>query len=415
MIDFIFRKIIHKLPGIIIKRIPKPSPRIIAGAGARRGVGALCKDCGASNVLIVTDKTLYGLGSLDSITASLENEEIPYHIFHNITGEPTSKVIEEGRAEATKHNIDCIVAIGGGSVMDSCKMIAAGMRLKRLKGRLLLQKVLFVPGKTVPIIALPSTAGTGAEVTVGAIVTSSNGKKKHATVIVGLNVSVVVLDCELSMTVPKMPSLYCGIDALSHGIEGTLTDMKVDEATTRSSLDCIKLVFENLPHIASLPEKSQEPQDLIEVRQSLCQAALLGGYAINNQLAGYVHAFAHSIGSLYKLPHGQAIAICLLPVLRYQKKQCTKRYAQIARWCWENNGKTDTDTTYSDDNLAAEKFLSEIERLLLICDIQEGCDSLCDEDFPTLETMILNDAINYVPPVVFKRTDVRNILNAIKR
>ena len=140
------------------------------GQGARRQIGEICRKAGLKQVLLVTDRTLSGLGFEQAITESLEAAHVGYSVFSDIHSEPNIAIIEAGRKQALETQSDAIVALGGGSVMDSCKMIAAGVRMPHVPVKALLLKFLPVPGKTLPLIMVPSTAGTGAEVTVAAVV-----------------------------------------------------------------------------------------------------------------------------------------------------------------------------------------------------------------------------------------------------
>ena len=159
-------------------------------------IGKICQKCGYKNVLVVTDQTLSSLGYEQAITQALEEAEIHYAIYNDINSEPTIDLIEAGRKKAIECQAECVIALGGGSVMDTTKMIAAGAKMPRRSVKSLLIKFLPVPGKTLPMISVPSTAGTGAEVTVGAVVHNSQGVKT-STVLIGLDVTHVVLDSEL--------------------------------------------------------------------------------------------------------------------------------------------------------------------------------------------------------------------------
>ena len=175
---YYFRKMIRKLPGVVIKAVPKPAPRIMEGFGARREAGTICAEKGLHSCLLVTDTTLFRLGYHKKIAESLEEAGIRYQIFSDISSEPTVDIIDRGCAAAASCQAEAIIALGGGSVLDSCKIIAAGTKMKRRSTRALLLKFRPVPGKTIPMISVPSTAGTGAEITVGAVVTSRSLPKR---------------------------------------------------------------------------------------------------------------------------------------------------------------------------------------------------------------------------------------------
>ena len=201
MDTYLFRKQIHRLPGKVIRAIPLPEPEVTAGNGARCEIGAMCQKAGYKQVLLVTDETLHRLGYDEAVMDSLQTAGVPYTLFCDIHSEPTIAIIEAGRKQALETKAEAIIALGGGSVMDSCKMIAAGCKMPHVPAKALLLKFLPVPGETLPLIMVPSTAGTGAELTVGAVVTNEHGVKS-STVLIGLNVVHVVHDSELTVHAP---------------------------------------------------------------------------------------------------------------------------------------------------------------------------------------------------------------------
>ena len=393
-----FRKQIHKLPGKVIHAIPLPEPDVTEGHGARGRIGEICRENGYKQVLLVTDRTLHALGFEQPVVASLEAAGVGCTVFDDIHSEPSIATIEAGRQQALACGADCIVALGGGSVMDTCKMVAAGVKMPHLPVKALLLKFLPVRGGTLPLIMVPSTAGTGAEVTVGAVVLDERGVK-GSTVLIGLKVPHVVLDSELTVNAPREVTAACGIDALSHCIEGAVSDTEVDEEDMKLSLDGIRLILQHLPQVM------ESPQD-IEARLGMCRAAMYGGNAINTQLAGYVHAFAHSIGAKYHLPHGKAISLMLLPVLEFQKAACLEKYAKIARYC----ALAGEDAADAD---AAERFLAAVRHLLAQCGLDAIASPvrLCDHE--ELIPMIAADSINYSSPVTLNNDQIKQVLDTV--
>ena len=398
MDTYIFRKQIHRLPGKVIHAIPLPQPEVVEGHQSRQQIGQICKQCGYKQVLLVTDKTLDALGYGQAITQSLEEVGVNYTLFKDINSEPTIALVEAGRQIAMESQAECIIALGGGSVLDTCKMIAASVKMPHLSVKTLLLKFLPVRGETLPIIAVPSTAGTGAEVTVGAVVLNEHGVKS-STVLIGLKVTHVILDSELTLHAPQKVTAACGMDALSHCIEGAVSDVDVDEEDMRLSMEGVRLILQHLPIVMNDPEN-------IESRLGMCRAAMYGGNAINTQLAGYVHAFAHSIGAKYHLPHGQAISLMLMPVLEFQKDTCIEKYAMLARHCGI------VDETVVDEE-AAERLLQAIRQLMAQCGM-DGIESPVQRcDYEELIPMIAADSINYSSPVTLSNSDIRHILDIV--
>lgn len=395
MDTYLIRKQIHRLPGKVIHNIPLPQPKVVEGHASRKQIGEICRQCGYKQVLLVTDKTLSGLGYEQAITQALIEAGVSYTVFNEINSEPTIAIIEAARKVALESQAECIIALGGGSVMDTCKMVAAGVKMPHLKIKALLLKFLPIPDKTLPIIAVPSTAGTGAEVTVGAVVTNNHGAKS-STVLLGLDVTHVVLDSELTIHAPQQVTAACGMDALSHCIEGAVSDVEVEEEDMKLSKEGVRLILQNLPTVMKEPEN-------IEARLGMCRAAMYGGNAINTQLAGYVHAFAHSIGAKYHIPHGQAISLMLLPVLEYQKSVCIEKYAMLARYCSVADDETD-------DSKAANLFLQAVAQLMTQCGMDKLVSPVKACDHEELIRMIVKDSINYSAPFTFSNNDIEQVL-----
>ena len=398
MDTYFFRKQIHRLPGKVIHKVPFPQPQVIEGHQSRGQIGEICRQCGYKHVLLVTDQTLSGLGYDQAIAQSLDNAGVGFTRYTDINSEPNIALIDTGRTIAMECQAECVIALGGGSVLDTCKMIAAGVRMPNIRTKAMLLKFLVVPGKTLPMISVPSTAGTGAEVTVGAVVTNARGKK-GSTVIVGLDVTHVILDSELTLHAPQKVTAACGMDALSHVVEGTVGDVAVDVEDAYLSLEGVRLILQHLPVVMREPEN-------IASRLAMCRAAMYGGNAINSQLAGYVHAFAHSIGAMYHIPHGQAISLMMLPVLRYQMEACQRKYAVMARYCGLATEKTD-------NKAAAERFLKAIEDLMATCGLDKLESPVQASDHEELTRMVAADSINYSAPLTLNNEDILKILQRI--
>ena len=400
MTFYLGRKAIRRVPGTVIKAAPLPKPELIQGFGTRDQVGKLCAGSGFQSVLLITDQTLFGLGYQLKIERSLERYGIKYNVFHDIDSEPTVDIVNAGRTAAIECGADCIVALGGGSVLDSSKIIASSARHPHLPLLHYLHKFAIAEGGSLPMINIPSTAGTGAECTVGAVVKNRSGTK-NATVIMGLNVPYVILDSELLIGAPKSVTAWCAIDALSHGLEGLLADVISSEEDIYKSRECVKLILENLPLLLDDPENA-------DARQATLLAANYGGNAINTQLAGYVHAFAHSIGAWYHIPHGKAIAWCLIPVLEAQEYLRYEEMAQLARYC----SLADKDES---DEAASDKLIAAIRDLLEKCGLEKGCALLNENDYNRLTRMIDADSINYSSSRTLTDSEIKMLLDRIRR
>ncbi|MBP5231664.1 MAG: iron-containing alcohol dehydrogenase, partial [Clostridia bacterium] len=254
--------------------------------------------------------------------------------------------------------------------------------------------------KTVKVICVPTTAGTGAEWTVGAVVKNKSGTK-NATVLIGLDVACVILDSELLIGAPKSVTTWCAVDALSHGLEGLLADVGSTEEDVRKSRECVRLVLKNLPILL------EDPQN-VEARQETLLAAHYGGNAINTQLVGYVHAFAHSIGGMYHIPHGKAIAWCLIPVLTAQEFERYKEMSALARYCGVAEDGDQPET-------ASDKLIAALKDLLESCGLEKGCSQIREKDYKKLTRMIDADSVNYSPSRTLTDNEIRMLLEQIRR
>ena len=397
---YLGRKAIRKVPGTVIKAAPIPRPELLEGFGSRSRVGEICRSSGFDRALLVTDETLFSLGLHEKVTAALEEAGVSYDIFHAINSEPTVGIVEAGRKAAADFGAQCIIALGGGSVMDSGKIIAAGAKHPLLPIGHWLHKFAIAEGGTLPMINIPSTAGTGAECTVGAVVMNEHGVK-HSTVVIGLDVSHVILDSELIVNAPRAVTVWCAVDALSHGLEGLLADVGSTEEDIRKSRECVRLIFENIPLLLENPRN-------VEARQATLLAAHYGGNAINTQLAGYVHAFAHSIGGLYHIPHGKAIAYCLVPVVAAQESWRYEELAALALHCGIAGPEDSPEA-------ASDKFILALRQFLEQCGLEKGCDALRESDYDRLTEMIDADSINYSPSRTLSDSEIRMLLDQIRR
>ena len=397
---YLGRKTIRKVPGTVIKAAPLPKPELIQGYGTRDRAGKFCADAGYSSALLVTDDTLFGLGYHKKVVESLEKNGVRCTVFHDINSEPTVDIVSAGRKAAIDCGADCIVALGGGSVLDCSKIVAASAKHPHLPLGHYLHKFAIAEGGTLPMINIPSTAGTGAECTVGAVIKNRSGAK-NSTVIIGLDVAYVILDSELLISAPQSVTAWCAVDALSHGLEGLLADVGSTDEDIHKSRECVRLVLENLPLLLEDPKN-------IEARQATLLAAHYGGNAINTQLAGYVHAFAHSIGAMYHIPHGKAIAWCLIPVISAQEYSRCEEMAELARYCHLADDSDSAET-------ASDKLIAALAELLDKCGLEKGCPMLKEKNYDKLTRMIDSDSINYSSSRTLTDSEIKMLLDQIRR
>lgn len=299
-----------------------PRPAAFVGPGSARRLCATIGQSGVERVMIITDAVLNKLGLIDPLRDALAAHGIDVAVHDAITPDPTYPVLEAGLAAVRAHRSDAILAVGGGSVIDAAKVIDAmavsGKPPHKLVG------VLKVGKPLLPLYAIPTTAGTGSEVTVAAVVTDPVAHAKAAVIDPRLVPLATALDPTLMTGMPKPITAATGLDALTHAVEAYIN--RWPHADTAShSIAATRMIF------SSLPRAYEHGEDL-EAREAMAVAAFHAGLAFTKAYVGYVHAFSHKIGGMYGVPHGLANAIILPYVLDYvlDEPRAQKRLAELA-------------------------------------------------------------------------------------
>lgn len=301
-----------------VKIIEKPNPVLYLGAGKAQKVGALMTGCAVNKVLVLTDHFLYTSGLLEPILKSLQAAGVGYVVFDAVRPDPTFDVVDE----ACKMYTDCeaIIAVGGGSVMDTAK--AVGASVANNKPAIRMAGLLKVKKRLPFLVAVPTTAGTGSETTVAAVISDPKTHAKKQILSPKIVPQVAILDPTLTTGLPPAPTAYTALDALTHAMEA-YTAGYADVQTDRYATIAIKLIYENV-RVAM-----QTPKDLA-VREALQEAAFYAGMAFTRTYVGYVHAFAHTIGGRFGVPHGLATAVLLPHVMQFYQDTCKSRFAELA-------------------------------------------------------------------------------------
>lgn len=275
------------------------------GEGSRNMVGAKAKELGVTKVIIVTDKVIASIGILDSVYASLQAANIPYVLYDGVVPDPTDTCVDEGGKLALEEGVDGVIAVGGGSSLDTGKCINV------LLNNPMPIRQHFVPNIPQPVnhplIAIPTTAGSGAECTAGSIITDTVNNVKVP--VANCGVSYIFVDPEVYAGMPLMPSVYCAFDALTHAMD-LMTSIYCDEFTTVLTEKAVRLIAENLPKLA------EDTKDL-KVRANLALAATLSGQCLNTDFNSthYSHSVGHSLGAKLHMQHGYACGVAVAPIL----------------------------------------------------------------------------------------------------
>ena len=370
-------------------------PELLKGAGSVKQLPALVKAKGISSVLVVTDQGLMGLHLLDALFAELETAGVKYAVYDGVQPNPTINNIEDAVALYKENNCEGIIAFGGGSPMDCAK--ACGARIVRpnktvpqMRGQLKVIK------KLPPLFAVPTTAGTGSEVTLAAVVSNPETHEKNAINDPRLRPKVAVLDPELTVGLPKKITSTTGMDALTHAGEAYIGHSNTKK-TKQAAEKATKMIFDNIL-------LAYEDGKNITARKNMLEASYLAGVAFTRAYVGYVHAIAHNLGGTYGTPHGLANAVILPYVLDFYGAKAYKRLARLA-------DVAGLDTYGLSTQQKAELFIAKIREYNERMEIPSKFDFIKEEDIPTIAERALKEGnpLYPVPRIMNKEECMRLI------
>lgn len=291
------------------------------GSGARKELKNEIARRGFRKAFIVADKDLIKFGTVDMVT--LELGGIPYEIFSEFKANPTVKNVKDGVKAFGASGADFIIAVGGGSAIDTSKGVAIVANNPEFADVVSLEGVADTKNKCVPIIALPTTAGTAAEVTINYVITDEETGRKMVCVDPNDIPVLAIVDAELMATMPKGLTAATGMDALTHAIEGYITK-GAWELSDMFEIKAIELIAENL-RAATANGKD------MNARENMALAQYVAGMAFSNVGLGCVHSMAHPLGARFDIPHGVANALLLPIVMEYNMPAAIDKYCEIAK------------------------------------------------------------------------------------
>ena len=375
-------------------------PELLEGENAVLKLPVLIKSKGIKRVLVVTDQGLMSLHLLDPLFEALKAQEIEYFLYDDVKPNPTIPSIEECKDVYLKNNCEGIIAFGGGSPMDCAK--AAGARVvKPKKSVRQMMGYLKVGKKLPPFFAVPTTAGTGSETTLAAVVSDPKTHEKGAIADMSLRPKFAVLDPMLTINLPPHITSTTGMDALTHAVEAYIGKSNV-KSTIRYAEDATKLIFENL-------EKAYANGKDMEARVNMLKASYLAGNAFTRAFVGYVHAIAHNLGGLYGTPHGFANAVILPYVLEWYGKSAHKRLAKLA----DIVGITNENMSVEEK---AKAFINEIKRMNKDMNIPDKFDFIKEEDIPLLVKRALKEGNpGYPVPKIMNEQDMESVIRSLMK
>lgn len=378
--------------GAVSRLIPDRVPLTLVGAGSSKELCASIAQAGATRVLIVTDAMLVKLGLVDGIREALEARGVAVSLYDGVEPDPTFDQVAAGLAIVRRDRCDAVLAFGGGSPMDAAKVIAAAATndkpVEKLEG---LMKVRRPP---LPLYAVPTTAGTGSEVTIAAVISDPVTHAKKFFVDPKMLPLMAALDPELMVGLPPAITAATGMDALTHAVESYLAKTS-NAQTERWATASIKLVFANLPKACS------DGKDL-EARKAMAMASYYGGLAFTRTSVGYVHAIAHNLGAYYRTPHGHANAIVLPHVLEYSIGPAERRMAEMARLIGLDG---------AGDAALARGFVDAVRGLMATVGIAPTLPALQRGDIPAIARKAVAEAhMNYPVPRTMTESDCEMVV-----
>ena len=293
------------------------------GPGAREVLPKEIARLGFKKAFVATDKDLIKFGVADKVLKVLADAGIPYEVFSDIKPNPTPANVKAGVAAFAASGADFIIALGGGSSMDTAKAVGIITNNPEFADVVSLEGVADTKKKSVPIIALPTTAGTAAEVTINYVITDEANEKKMVCVDPNDIPVMAIVDAELMYTLPKSLTAATGMDALTHAIEGLITK-GAWEMSDMFELKAIEMIARYLETAVNEPQNA-------EARNGMAVAQYIAGMAFSNVGLGVVHGMAHPMGAIFDIPHGVANALLLPTIMEFNMPAAVDKYVQIAK------------------------------------------------------------------------------------
>mgnify|MGYP000071511582 FL=1 len=371
--------------------LPYRNPKII---GSVKGIPEVLEKRGYNNVLIITDAGIRSLGLTERLEQTLKRNCISYQIYDKTVANPTTVNVDEALHMYLDNDCQAIIGFGGGSSMDCAKATAARIAkphqsLAQMKG------ILKVHKKLPLLIAIPTTAGTGSETTLAAVITDAKTRHKYAINDFPLIPRYAVLDPKVTLSLPPFITATTGMDALTHAVEAYIGNSTTID-TRRDALKAVKLIFENI-------DIAYEHGDNIQARRNMLRASYFAGCAFTKSYVGYVHAVAHSLGGKYNVPHGLANAVILPMVLETYGDSITHKLRNLSLAA----GLCDKQ---EDDKTAARMFIDAVKDMKKRFGIGDYIPEIQETDIPELSHYADKEANPLYPvPVLMDASELETL------
>jgi alcohol dehydrogenase len=377
-----------------------PKPFSFVGADASLSLAREIIGLGVKRVMVITDGPVYKLGIVNPVIAELQNGGITIEVYSEIEPDPGYELVLKGVDRLNSFRADAVLAVGGGSSIDGAKSIllcqANNCHPSKLAGVWLYS----LPRKRgLPFFAIPTTAGTGSEVTIAAVVSDKQLQIKHAIIDPKVVPSMVALDPKLMTGLPPFITAPTGMDALTHAVEAFISTLATEETDALARMATASIV-------RNLPVAYSEGSNL-EARERMSVASCMAGLAFTRAGVGYVHAIAHQLGGLYHVPHGLANAIVMPQILDFSKSHCAHRLADLARVA--GIGKTGAG-----DAELADAFIAQIRKMNADMQIPQVVKELQRSDFDKIIDRAFAEAHGtYGVPRYMSRADATALLERL--
>jgi alcohol dehydrogenase class IV len=392
----IFHRAFNSVMYLLIPLFPYREPKLLHEIG---GVADLLRERGIARVMIVTDRGIRGLGLTLPLERIIKEGGIALTVYDGTMPNPTSDNVEEAREMYVNNGCQALIAFGGGSAMDCAKAVGARVAYpNRAVGKM--AGVLRVLRPLPTLIAIPTTAGTGSETTLAAVITDSREHHKYALMSFPLIPHYAVLDATLTYTLPPHLTSTTGMDALAHAVEAYTNKTYNTKLENRLAKEAVKLIHDNI--LIAFEDGSN-----LEARQNMQRGAFYAGRAFTRGCVGYVHAIGHTLGGLYGVAHGLAMAVLLPHVMREFGASAHKRLAELADVCGIE-GRNEAEK--------ANAFINWIDETNKKMGLPDGFDMIRDEDIEQMITWAKKEANPLYPvPVVWARKDFRRVIEAVRK
>lgn len=368
---------------------------LIKGVGSISKVGKLIYEKKIKRVLVVTDEVLYNLGLLTPMLESLDAQKIDYCLYTGVKPDPTFTIVDEAIEICKKNNCQAVIGFGGGSTLDTAKAVAASagnqyINPRKLAGTMKLKK------DPIPVIAIPTTAGTGSEVTIVAVVSDPVSHQKMMIIDPKMPATDAVLDPAITTSLPGHITTTTGLDALTHAVEAYVSGF-ANKETDKMALKAIKLITENLELVYKQPSN-------LKGRENLLLGSMFAGQAFTRTYVGYVHAFSHNIGGKYGVSHGLGNAVLLPYVMEDAKVEVSQRFSELSDFL----GLTDKQAPI---DKKAQAFITYLFELNTKLDIPERLEAFPKEGIETIIDGAFAEAHGTYPvPKYYTREEAKRLL-----